>query len=468
MVSNIMTDNSLQDVVDSTDDLVQTFRNMDLEASVWEYPDKPYEFPKEVTHWIREQRAWREQCAIIDQSFHMSHLTVRGSEDDAIDLFENLAVNSFADWRSGNPPKAKQFVAVNPDGYHIGDCILFWLEEGHYLMVGEEMTHNWVQYHAETDDYDVDAEYIYNPLGPNDPTYFRFEVMGPNAIDLMENVVDGSLPEIHFFTMNEFTIQEVDIYAIGHQMTSEKGIEFFGDYDHHDEILDYLFEIGEDYGLSQVGNKAYLTTPVENAWIALAVPAIYDHPELQDYREWLSNETLEANFVLGGSYVGDDISDYYVTLGGMGYENIVNFDHDFVGKEALRNQLEEPSQQKVTFIIDNEDIMKVNNSLFRDGDNYQFMDIPNVYGRGSLSRYDEILKDGEKIGIARQPGYNYNEREVAALGWIDEAYAEPGTRVTLLWGDKNTSKSQIEPHIQTDLQATVAPAPYIKTDREDM
>ena len=128
--------------------------------------------------------------------------------------------------------------------------------------------------------------------------------------------------------------------------------------------------------------------------------------------------------------------------------------------------LEKPTEGQI--LIDDEDVMKVNNSLFREGDTYQFMDIPDVPYRGSISRYDAVLKDGENVGISKHPSYNYNEREVASLGWIDDEYAEPGTRVTIMWGDRDTEKTQIEPHVQTDLQATVAPAPYMKTDRQDM
>jgi len=459
---------NLQDTIDSTDDLVQTFRDMDLEESIWDYPDKPYDFPKEFTHWIREQRAWRESAALIDQSYHMANMAVTGSHEDAVDLFESLAVNSFEDWRTGEAPKAKQFIACNPDGYLIGDCILFWLEEGRYLMVGEEPTHNWVQYHTETGDYDLESEFIYNPIGPSDPTYFRFEVMGPDAMDLMDDVVDGGLPEIHFFQMTEFSINGVDVYAVGHQMTSEKGIEFFGDYDHHDEIHELLHEEGEKYDLHQVGNKAYVTTGIELGWIPLAVPAVYDHPDMQDYRDWLSEESLEANLSIGGSFVADDITDYYATLGGMGYSHIPKFDHDFVGREAIEGTLEEPDQKRVTFIFDDEDVMRIQNSIFRDGDNYRFMQIPDVAFQACLSRHDEVLIDGEHVGISKHPAFSYNEHEAAALGWIDAEHAEPGTRVSVLWGDPDTAKTQVEPHVVTDIQATVMPAPYMKTDREDM
>ncbi|MFB6089666.1 MAG: aminomethyl transferase family protein [Halobellus sp.] len=462
-----MSAENLQQMVDGTDDLVQEFRDRDLEASIWDYPDKPYDFPDEFTHWIREQKAWREQCAVIDQSFHMTHFRVTGDDDEVLDLFETVAVNSFADWRDGEPPQAKQFVALNPDGYVIGDCILFWLEEGHYLFVGEEPTHNWTTYQAEKGDYDVDCEMIYNPLGPRDPEYFRFEIAGPNAIDLMEEAVDGGLPEIPFFQMDELSVQGVDAYALGHQMTSERGIEIFGDYEHHDKVLDHIHEVGEDYGLRQVGNKAYITTGIELAWIPLPLPAVYESPEMEGYREWLPMESMEANFVLGGSYVSDDITDYYATLGGLGYEHIAKFDHDFIGRDALEaNDDLLNGERKVTFIFDDEDVLEVWGSLLEEGDTYEYMHLPEMVFHSELSRYDEVLKDGETVGMAKHTDYSYNEREVASLGWIDAEYAEPGTRVTVKWGEPDAAKEQVEPHVMTEIGATVAPAPYMKKDRE--
>jgi len=461
---------SLQDVIDSTDDLVQMMRDRDLEASIWDYPDKPYDFPKEFTHWAREQQAWREDVALVDQSFHMTHMSVKGDEDDAIDLFESLAVNSFQSWRDGEPPGAKQYVVCNPDGYVIGDCIIFWLEEGHFLFVGEEPTHNWTNFHAEKGDYDVECEHIYNPLGPNDPTYFRFELMGPKSMDLAGDIVDGGFPGIHFFQMDEFSVNGVDVYALGHQMTSEKGFEIFGPYEHHDDVLDYIFEEGEKYDLHQVGNKAYVSTGPELAWIPLPLPAIYEHPDLQEYREWLPVETLEANFALGGSHRSDDVTDYYATLGAMGYTHIANFDHDFVGKEAVREEVEDPTYQKVTVIFDDEDVERIQNSIFDEGDTYQFMQIPDIPFESSISRYDSVVdEDGGHIGMCKHPSYNYNQRELPALAWVETEYAEPGTRVTIEWGEPECAKTQGFPnHVLTDIQATVKPAPYIKTDRQDM
>ena len=38
---------------------------------------------------------------------------------------------------------------------------------------------------------------------------------------------------------------------------------------------------------------------------------------------------------IGGSFVSDNIEDYYMTPYELGYGPFVKFDHDFIGREAL-------------------------------------------------------------------------------------------------------------------------------------
>ncbi len=94
----------------------------------------PYVYPKvpsEFSNWRDEQHAWRETCCLFDQSHHMTDLYIKGP--DALKLLSDLGVNSFATFAVD---KAKQFVAVNPDGYVIGDAILFYLDEELFNLVG--------------------------------------------------------------------------------------------------------------------------------------------------------------------------------------------------------------------------------------------------------------------------------------------------------------------------------------------
>src|SRR5882724_5087964 len=120
-----MSDRSLEEKLQSAGDPVDMARNSQI---------GPYVYPmvaSEFSNWRDEQVAWRETCALFDQSHHMTDLTIEGP--DVIKLLSALGVNSFAKFEVN---KAKQFVACNPDGYVIGDGILFYLDQNKVRLVG--------------------------------------------------------------------------------------------------------------------------------------------------------------------------------------------------------------------------------------------------------------------------------------------------------------------------------------------
>src|ERR1043166_6992247 len=116
---------SLEDVLTAAGNPVTYLRNLQTGPNV--YPGVPPEF----TNWRDEVQAWQKTCVLFNQSYHMADLAVEGP--DALRLLSDLAVNSFAGF---TVDKAKHFVPCTPDGYVIGDVILFALAEGSYNLVG--------------------------------------------------------------------------------------------------------------------------------------------------------------------------------------------------------------------------------------------------------------------------------------------------------------------------------------------
>ena len=154
-----------------------------------------------------------------------------------------------------------------------------------------------------------------------------------------------------------------------------------------------------------------------------------------------------------------DITDYSVTPFDLGYGRLVKFDHDFVGAEALQQRAKEPQRKKVTLVWDPQDMARVVASMWMPGPKYKYFNMPKA--RYGLYQMDEVLKDGRRVGISMDCGYLANERVVVSLAVIDESLAIPGSTVTVLWGeDPNSAKPQVEAHVQTEIRATVAPAPY--------
>jgi vanillate/3-O-methylgallate O-demethylase len=446
---------SLEEKLSAIGDPVAMVRNSQIGPYV--YPAVPSEF----SNWRDEQAAWRETSALFDQSHHMTDLQVEGP--DVIELFSALGVNSF---ESFAVDKAKQFVACNHDGYVIGDGILFFLDEQSVRLVGRPSAHNWVQYHAETGDYDVavrrDERTAVNPTGGRE--LYRFQVQGPTALDVLKKANGGSLPEIRFFNMGWLTIAGRKVRALHHGMSGVPGLELWGPWQEREDVRGAIVEAGQDFGLRQVGSRVYATNTLESGWIPCPLPAVFTGEETRAYREWLPADGYEGTGSLGGSYYSDDIAEYYLTPHDLGYWPFVKFDHDFVGREALEEMGDEPKRRKVTLAWNGEDVARAIGTLFERGDAVKYIDFP-------LSNYatwpnDKVLRDGEPVGVSTFSGYSYNERSFLSLAVVD-VDVELGAEVTLVWGEEDggSSKPVVERHVQAELRATVSPCPYSEVAR---
>ncbi|GAB2965868.1 aminomethyltransferase family protein [Amycolatopsis acidiphila] len=423
-------------------------------------PVRPHTFPvaPEFTNWRSEQRAWRTSCALLDQSHHMTDLYLRGP--DALKLLTAFGVNSFANF---TPGKAKQYVAVNEDGYLIGDAILFHLEDGLFDLVGHPTVANWLQYHAETGDYDVTVERDENSSdrhsGP--PKVYRYELQGPTARPLVEKLTGAPLPEVRFFATTEFTVAGHRVRALRHGMAGQPGFELFGPWAEGEEVLSAILAAGEEFGLVRAGAKAYSTANLESGWIPAVVPAVFG-PELRSYREWLGADALGS---LGGSMDSADIADYYVTPYDVGYGRTVKFDHDFLGRAALERIAAHPRRAKVTLVWHPDDVAAAVRSLCEPGVPAKFIDLPKA--RYALYQADKVLRGDDLVGMSTDVGYLANEQDFVSLATVELAASEPGTEVSVLWGEQpNSAKPGVEPHRQIAVRATVAPAPYVREVRD--
>ena len=451
---------NLEEKLKASGNPVDMLRNSQIGAYV--YPVVAPEF----TNWRDEQRAWAETCVLFDQSHHMVNLYVRGK--DALKLLSYLSTNSFKNFAVN---KAKQFAPVTHYGHVIGDGILFYLAENELVYVGRNPAANWIEFHAKTGGYDVTTEYDdrspSRPMGkPVVRTTYRYQIQGPNAQKVIEKL-NGSMPDIKFFNMGEITIAGRKVRALRHGMAGAPGLEVWGPYEQGDEIRNAILEAGKDFGIVQVGARAYATNTLESGWIPSPVPAIYSGDKLKAYREWLPITSYEANAGLGGSFVSKNVEDYYTTPYELGYEGFTKFDHDFIGSDALKAMEGKVNRTKVTFAWKDEDVVKVFASMFAPaGQNYKFIDLP--LSNYASSSFDSIMNGGKVVGASMFSGYSFNERKMLSLGFVEEQFAKPGTQLTLVWGEENggTKKTTVERHKQIELKVEVGPTPYASQARE--
>ena len=458
-----MKEQSLQNLLDRVGNPVNLLRNSQIGAYV--YPVVPSEYG----NWRDEQRAWRESAVLFDQTHHMAELVVKGP--DAKKMLSELTINSFGTFV---PNKAKQYVPCNYDGYVIGDGILFYLAENEFDFVGRAPTVNWLEFHAQTGGYKVDIDR--DDRSPSNPRgkavvrrRYRYQIQGPNANKVLERLNGGPLPEVKFFNMDVINIAGRKVRCLRHGMAGAPGLEIWGPYEDRELIREAIIKAGEDFGLVQVGARAYASNTLESGWIPSPLPAVYTGEKMRKYREWLPATGYEGTGSLGGSFVSDRIEDYYVTPYELGYGSFVKFDHDFIGREALErmaNDKQHPQRKKVTFAWNADDVAKIFASLLQPGsEHYKHFEMP--LANYASASYDKVSLGNKVVGFSMFSGYSYNERSALSLGVVD-ADIEIGKELTLTWGEEGggTRKTTVERHKQLPIRVTVSPTPYSRVARE--
>jgi len=448
---------SLEDLLQAVGNPVTLLRNS--QTGPYVYPVVPPEY----SNWRDEQIAWQQTCVLFNQSYHMEDMYVSGP--DALRLLSNLGINSF---KGFEPGKAKQFVPCNYDGYVIGDVILFYLDKDQFNLVGRPSVHNWVQYNAEVGKYNVRLERDPRAVAQKGSVVrkaYRYQLQGPHAMKLTEKVMGKPAPELKFFHLTTITIAGKKVQALRHGMVGQPGWELFGPWEDGEAVKAAIVEAGKEFGLRLVGARAYSSNTLESGWIPSPIPAVYSGEKMKAYRQWLSSDSYEAIASLGGSFYSNNIEDYYLNPWDLGYGPILKFDHDFIGREALEKMSKQPQRRKVTLALDDDDVTHTIRTMFQKKDRAKFFDWPSaVY---ATLPYDKVLSGGKLAGVSTWCGYSANEGRMLTLAILNEEYSEPGTEVTLVWGEEGggSSKPTVERHVQTKLRAIVSPVPYSEVAR---
>lgn len=406
-------------------------------------PWKPPVVADEYDGWAAEQTAWRTNVTLADLSYHMSDTFLRGS--GAKRLLSEVSANNIETFEIG---QAKQFIPVAADGNIITDGILLRDGDESYVLSGVPGAQNWVAYHATAGDYDVefDTDASMDYRFGEQPRLFRLQVQGPRALEVVQGAFGGPLPETKFFHSTPVTLAGRSFRALRHGMAGQAGYEFIGDYADHDAVKDALMAAGEQYGISLVGALSYATNGIESGWIPTPTPAIYTDPTLAGYREQLGLFTYEGQNPLYGSFYSDDITDYYTSPWELGYGRSISFNHDFIGRDALRAAKDSVRRTKVTLELEVDD----RTGALGSDDAYL-----NNYGR------HRVEANGSLIGTTFQAARIAPVGRVLALALIDSAHARPGSRVEIVWGDHPGHGTDPDADLGFPrIHATVQPAPY--------
>ena len=393
----------------------------------------------EYSGWRVEQAAWQHSVALMDLSYHMWDTFIEGP--DATKMLSEVSANNYENFAVD---QAKQFVTVNSDGLLVGDGILLRRGEQDYTLTGRPTAQNWITYHAQRGGYDVslnsDPDCSRDPN--HQPPFFRYQIQGPLAQQIIEAAFDGPLPATKFFHTAWVTLADKRFRALRHGMAGQAGYEFIGDYGDHEPVKEALLAAGAQFGLEHVGSLAYPTAQAEGGWVPAPTPAIYDDPDLLTYRQWLPLHTPDGMQPLHGSFYSQNIADYYVTPYELDYGRSISFNHDFLGRDALLALRGAERRHKVTLVMNPVDVEAALGS-----------DHGIVISRAK----QRVEDDGTLVGKTEFTAYNDPYGTMLSLALVDEAHAKPGTEVTLVWGDHPGDDAEAD---FTTIRATVQPCPY--------
>jgi glycine cleavage system aminomethyltransferase T len=409
-----------------------------------------YLFPLEYTGWRDETMAWKESAYLGAMLNPMPTSRVKGP--DALRFFTDVCVNSFKKFAIGT---GKHAIMCNEKGLVFRDGVLIRTDEDEF-------------YTYEL--FPADAYFLskqsYNALCENiTGKVFLFQIAGPRSLEILESACDEDLHDIRFMhhRMAKIFGHNVRVLRVG--MAGTLAYEVHGEINNSHDVYNALWKAGEPLGMRKLGQIAYMMNHTEDGFPQGYYHIPYPWGEDESFVKFMAESRIDrpgTNVDLSGS-MGDDITLRYRNPVELGWTDMIKFDHEFTGREALQKEVTNPKRQMVTLVWNKEDILDVYVSQFQPGKPYADMDRPNdiFYRSKPIYHADQVLnKNGDVIGISSGRANSYYYREMISLCSINTPYATLGTEVYVLWGNPGKRQKKI--------RAIVSRFPYLNEGRNEI
>jgi glycine cleavage system T protein (aminomethyltransferase) len=274
------------------------------------------------------------------------------------------------------------------DGAVIQDGTVFRLAETHFRFNLADPSLRWLKLNAAG--LNVSIQEVSERIA-------ALALQGPNALKILQQVVDMDLAKLRFFRFNSATLLDLPVIVSRTGYTGDLGYELWFDAAHAERVWDVLMAKGEAYGIKAAGLLALDVARLEAGFILLEVDYI----------------GAEKAMIASQRYTPFEI--------GLGWTVDLQKDH-FIGAHALKlSQVDGPGRQVVGLEVGLEDF----EYLFKQaGLPPQF---PLVAWRGGVP----IFKDERQVGYATTGAWSPTLKKYIALATVEKALSEPGTRLKM-------------------------------------
>jgi glycine cleavage system aminomethyltransferase T len=402
--------------------------------------------PLEYSGWRDEQLSWKESCYLHAGLNPAPTLRITGP--DAIRFFSENCVNSFADFPVG---ALKHAVMCNDAGLVMQHGTVFRMGEDDFLTY---FLAPFAAYKLYSGGYDAKGDWVGDQ--------FLLQLGGPRALEVLEAASADCIHDVDFLRHRPCAIAGKDVRIARLGMAGSLAYEVHGSVQDLTAVYEAIMAAGAEFGIKKLGLKAYQMNHTEDGFPQSFVHFPVAWAEDAGFLQFLNIPVEYGRFLwtMRGSMVAD-IEARYRNPVELGWAHLIDLGHEFTGRGALEAEVADPRRQMVTLVWDAEDVVDVYASQYREGEPYMPME-PIHLGQagGNLVLYaDQVSQDGKPVGISSGRTYSAWYRQMISLCSIDSKQAEPGTRVSVLWGDPGTR--------QKEIGATVSRFPYLDVGRNE-
>ncbi len=372
---------------------------------------------------------------------------------DAAKFLSSICINSFFKMKPGT---IRHAVLCNERGFILTDGVVMMIAENHFRTYWLNPV---VGYYVSVSDMDVEG---FDLSGKE----FFFQLAGPKSLEILEQAAQSDLHDIAFTKHRMAKIAGVDVRILRLGMAGTLGYEIHGDAANTEAVYDCIWEVAKTFDAKKLGQVGYTMNHTEAGFpnINMHYPLPwFETPGLQEY---LTERPMEGFFnlsrILVGS-VGDDLESRFVTPYDVGWEYLIKFDHDFIGKTALEEIAKNPKRTMVTLEWNPDDLGEIFASQFRGQEVEPFESMDNrpmdIYYNSGFSMYyhaDKVQAEGKEVGISSGRLNSYYYQRMISLAFIKPEYAVEGKELTVVWGTPGKP--------QKEIRAKVARSPYMNLE----
>ena len=378
------------------------------------------------------------------------------SGTDAVKLFNKVCVNR--DYSTLKIGKSRHAIICDEQGRMMADGVIWRISETVYRTYWMAPV---LAFYADTLGMDVQGNYVHDE--------FFIQIDGPRSLEIMEQASRCDIHDLKFAQNKVIRIADTDVTIHRLGMSGALAYEMHGDFSKVDDVYAAIAEAGKDKGLRQQGIAQYCRNHTQGGYPNQGITFWYPYMEdkaLVDYLNQSDNwffKTMTMGYPFAGS-AADDKENGFATPYDVKWGYLVNFDHDFIGKEALQKIAKNQPNTVVTLEWNAEDIGAAYAAQF-NGKEFDTRDDISLVGDGADNMFftgvpmitiSKVFADGKQIGRTHGRTHDFYHNRMISLAYIEKEYAVEGKELTVIWGNN--------PETQVEIRATVAQFPYFNEE----